>query len=96
LGLGAPFDKERAFMPKIDLKRMWTQLKAFPKNSYVWLKSRTLEGKDVATGMRNAGSLMLGNSVVLPLLTSGPVHHWLTVMGIGILLVVAFSIKEKK
>jgi hypothetical protein len=58
-----------------------------------WLKTRSISKPDVLNGLRTAAALCVGNSVVLPLLTSGPSQYWPQVMIGGIIVIIGTSVK---
>jgi hypothetical protein len=52
--------------------------------------------KDLKTGLRTTGALLLGNSLVVPVLTEGKNHYWWILLIVGGILTVSSSFKDKE
>lgn len=52
----------------------------------------------LVTVFRTAAALLLGNSIVIPVLTEGRAHYWwvLLAAGIGLMIVTNIKIERKK
>jgi hypothetical protein len=57
---------------------------------------KRLDTPAILGGLRTAAALMIGNSVVVPILTNGKASLWWVLPIVGFALMIAVSIKPKK
>lgn len=55
----------------------------------------TLDRNDVKGALRTAGALLLGNSIIVPVITGGKNPHWWILFVIGFILIVIGSTKKE-